>query len=133
VIPVKIVDPEKVAWQGDASQVVFAIGDGLVGIRTGHADAAFAIQPCLAKITAAEGTEVKLFLSAGVARVQNGALTVVADSAETPQQIDRRRAEEALQRAKDRLAKGSSDINFDRARLALARAIHRLQLVDHPL
>lgn len=133
MIPVKIVDPEKVAWQGDASQVVFAIGDGLVGIRTGHADAAFAVQPCLAKITTSEGTEVKLFLSAGVARVQDGALTVVADSAETPAQIDRRRAEEALQRAKDRLAKGTREIDFDRARLALARAIHRLQLVDHPI
>jgi len=129
VIPVTVVDPEKVAWKGDASQVVFAIGDGLVGIRTGHADATFAILPCATRITTAEGEEVKFFLSGGVAQIRSGVLTIVADSAETPENIDRKRAEEARKRAEERLGTASRDIDYDRARLALARAIHRLQMV----
>lgn len=128
MIPVTVVDPEKIAWQGDAAQVVFAIGDGLVGIRSGHADSAFALKPCIARIQTAEGSEAKYFLSGGVARIQKGVLTVVADSAETPEQIDRNRAEQAKRRAQDRLASASRDIDYDRARHALMRAIHRLAI-----
>lgn len=130
MIPVTIVDPEKIAWKGDATQVVFAIDDGLVGIRTGHSDSAFAIKPCIARIQTADGTEAKYFLSGGVARVQKGVLTIVADSAETPQQIDRNRAEEAKRRAQDRLSAANRDVNYDRARLALLRAIHRINLLE---
>ena len=130
MIPVTIVDPEKIAWKGDATQVVFSIDDGLVGIRTGHADSAFAIKPCTARTQTADGTEAKYFLSGGVARIQKGVLTIVADSAETPQQIDRNRAEEAKRRAQDRLSAANRDVNYDRARLALLRAIHRINLIQ---
>lgn len=130
MIPVTVVDPEKIAWKGDATQVVFAIGDGLVGIRSGHADSAFALKPCIARIQTPDGTEAKYFLSGGIARIQKGVLTVVADSAETPDQIDRNRAEEAKRRAQDRLAAANRDVDYDRARLALLRAIHRINLIE---
>lgn len=133
MIPVVVVDPERVAWKGEAEQVVFSIEDGQVGILTGHADSAFAIKPCIARIKPADGEERKFFLSGGVARIEKGALTVLADSAETPEQIDRRRAEEARQRAQERLASASRDVDYDRARLALLRAIYRLQMVGSPL
>lgn len=130
MIPVLVVDPERVAWKGEALQVVFSIEDGEVGIRTGHADAAFAIKPCIARIQPVEGPEVKFFVSSGIARMESGALTILADSAETPEQIDRRRAEEALHRAKDRLADASHSIDYDRARFALMRALYRLQMTS---
>ena len=82
------------------------------------------------------GTEVKSIragkanLRDSFARIQKGVLTVVADSAETPQQIDRNRAEEAKRRAQDRLSAANRDVNYDRARLALLRAIHRINLIE---
>ena len=133
MIPTTVVDPEKVAWKGEATQVVFAIEDGLVGILTGHADAAFAIKPCILRIQPSEGPEIKLFLSGGVARVRSGELTIVADSAETPEQIDRNRAEEARKRALERLGKSTTDVDYDRARMSLARAIFRLQIVTESI
>lgn len=133
MIPVTVVDPERIAWKGEASQVVFSIDDGQVGIRTGHADAAFAIRPCIARIQPQDGSETTFFLSGGVARVQKGVLTILADSAETPEQIDVRRAEEAKRRAEERLASHASDVDHDRARLALMRAIYRLQMTHHSI
>ena len=58
-----IVDPEKVAWKGNAIQVVLGISDGLVGILPGHADAVFALLPEIARITSEDGTEKKVFIS----------------------------------------------------------------------
>lgn len=128
MIPVVVVDPERVAWKGDATQVVFCVEDGQVGILTGHADSAFAIKPCIARIQPKEGPEVRFFLSGGIARIESGALSILADSAETPEQIDRRRAEEAMTRARSRLSEPSHGIDYDRARFALMRALYRLQI-----
>lgn len=132
MIPITVVDPERVAWKGEATQVVFSIEDGLIGILTGHADSAFALKPCIARIQPSQGNELKFFFSGGIARIQGGSLTILADSAETPEQIDRRRAEEARQRAEERLASASRDVDYDRARLSLLRAVYRLQMAGSP-
>ncbi|HNY29740.1 MAG TPA: ATP synthase F1 subunit epsilon [Fibrobacteria bacterium] len=127
-LPTTIVDPEKIAWKGEAEQVVLGIVDGQVGILPGHADAVFAVQPCIAKITLADSSRKEFFLSGGIARLDQGVLTIVADSAETPESIDRIRAEKALERAKQRLQQTDHTIDYDRARIALMKALYRLQL-----
>ena len=129
-LPTTIVDPEKVAWKGEATQVVFGISDGLVGILPGHADAAFALAPEIARITAIDGTLKKVFLSGGVARISKGELTIVANSAEFPEQIDRQRAEKAKERAEQRLSQAHREIDYERARLALSRALYRLEIIQ---
>lgn len=128
MIPVTVVDPEKIAWQGNASQVVLGIQDGSVGILPGHCDAVFALKPCIARIAGEDGKEFKLFLSGGIARVENGKLTIVADSAETPEKIDKDRAEKAKRRAEERLTQASRQVDYERARQALMRALYRLDL-----
>lgn len=131
MISTTVVDPEKIAWQGNASQVVLGIQDGSVGILPGHCDAVFALKPCIARIIAGEnGKEFILFLSGGIARVEGGKLTIVADSAETPEKIDKDRAEKARQRAQRRLSETSRGIDYERARLALMRALIRLDLAN---
>lgn len=127
-LPTTIVDPEKIAWKGEAVQVVLGITDGLVGILSRHADAIFAMVPHVARITLADGTEKSLFISGGVARVTKGELTVIADTAEFPDQIDRERARKAKERAEERLTKGHREINYERARLALMRSLYRLRI-----
>lgn len=128
MIDTTVVDPEKIAWQGMASQVVLGIQDGLVGILPGHCDAVFALKPCIARIATGDGKELKLFLSGGIARMEAGKLTIVADSAETPEQIDKSRAEKAKERAAQRLAQASRGVDYERARLALMRALTRLNM-----
>ena len=128
MIPTTIVDPERIVWQGQATQVVLAIDDGLVGILSGHADAVFALKPCLVRIATEDGKEQKVFVSGGIARVEAGSLTIVADSAETAEKIDRERANKAKLRAEERLSQASRGVDYERARLSLMRALQRLDL-----
>jgi len=130
VISTTVVDPEKIAWQGNATQVVLGIQDGSVGILPGHCDAVFALKPCIARIDTEDGKEFKLFLSGGIARVESGKLIIVADSAETPEKIDKDRAEKAKVRAQNRLTEASRSVDYERARLALMRALMRLDLIS---
>jgi F-type H+-transporting ATPase subunit epsilon len=52
---------------------------------------------------------------------------MLAESAETPAEIDVARAEAAKERALKRLSERHPDLDFERARAALARALNRLK------
>jgi F-type H+-transporting ATPase subunit epsilon len=65
----------------------------------------------------------------GYAEVSFSAVTVLVESAERADQIDRERAARAKERATEKLAKLSKeDSEFERARLALIRALTRLNV-----
>ena len=72
------------------------------------------------------GGETKLFVSGGFMEVTPEKITILADAAEVPDDIDVERAKAAYKRAEERLAKKDSDIDIDRAEAALARAKARL-------
>jgi F-type H+-transporting ATPase subunit epsilon len=55
-------------------------------------------------------------------------VSILAPIAERAEDIDLARAEAARRRAEERLAKPMTDVDFERARIALLRAISRLQI-----
>ena len=60
--------------------------------------------------------------------VLNNHVTMLAESAERPEEIDRARAESAKERAAKRLAERKADIDLERAKIALARSLNRLKV-----
>jgi F-type H+-transporting ATPase subunit epsilon len=64
----------------------------------------------------------------GFAEVTPEHVTVLADSAEKPDEIDIKRAEAARQRAIKRVRSSDEDIDMERAELALRRALTRLRV-----
>ena len=56
-------------------------------------------------------------------------VTVLAETAERAEEIDVSRAEAALARAEKRLASNDTNIDWDRAAVALQRAVIRIQIV----
>ena len=58
-------------------------------------------------------------------------VTVLAQVAEKAEEIDVRRAETARKRAEERLAQPTMDMDFERARIALLKALTRLQAATH--
>jgi F-type H+-transporting ATPase subunit epsilon len=101
--------------------------EGFFGVLPGHA-------PLLAALKAGPiwyrtGAEKHYgFISSGFAEVTADHVTVLATVAERADEIDIARAEAAKRRAEDRLAKPVSDIDMERARIAMMRAIARLQV-----
>jgi F-type H+-transporting ATPase subunit epsilon len=57
-------------------------------------------------------------------------VTILAQVAERPEDIDRERAERARRRAEERLAKPTPEIDFERARIALMKSMIRLQVAS---
>ena len=101
--------------------------DGYFGVLPGHT-------PLLAVLGAGElwyrqGQEKHyLAIAFGFAEVQAERVTILAQVAERPEDIDVTRAEAAKKRAEERLARPAVDMDAERARIALMKSLIRLQV-----
>ncbi len=124
-IHLEIVTPEKHLFSGDVDSVTVPANTGYLGILPGHA-------PLLAELGIGEieykigGRTEYMFCSWGFAEVLPDRVILLAQAAEIGSDIDVKRAEEAKTRAEGLLNSRNVDVDFDRAQLALMRAISRL-------
>jgi len=124
-IKLDIVTPEKVAYSDDVNMVIARTTAGDIGVLPGHAAliAALAVWPL--RILTDSG-EMQIALCGGFIEVQPEKITILANCAELPHEIDIVRAETAKERAEKRLQGSKENIDVDRAEAALKRAIIRL-------
>jgi F-type H+-transporting ATPase subunit epsilon len=126
-----IVTPERQLLRESVVEVTLPGADGRLGVLPGHA-------PLITELGIGEltyrpkgGGEIgPLAILSGFAEVLGDRVTVLAETAERPEEIDVARAEEARKRAQERLALASSDPNVDwgRAAVALQRSLIRIQV-----
>lgn len=122
---VKIIAPDRVFYEGEASFLEFNTMDGIIGVYPRHIPMTVVIEPGVLKIVE-NGTEKKAALHSGFAQILGDSITILAESIEWPEEIDAKRAEEAKIRAERRIKDISQDQN--RAELALKKSILRLQM-----
>ncbi|MFZ7102103.1 MAG: F0F1 ATP synthase subunit epsilon [Peptococcaceae bacterium] len=124
-LKLEVVTPErKVLSEDIASLVVPAIG-GYLGILPNHAPMISGLEPGVLKYKVA-GDYKKMAISGGFLEVSDNKVSVLANTAELPQEIDVERAQQAKERAEQRL-QNKSEVDVLRAENALKRAIARLR------
>jgi F-type H+-transporting ATPase subunit epsilon len=125
-----IVTPERQLLRENVVEVTLPGADGQLGVLPGHA-------PLITELGIGEltyrgqgGSEGTLAVISGFSEVLGDRVTVLAETAERPEEIDLRRAEEAKKRAEERLAAAASDpeIDWARAAIALQRSLIRIQV-----
>jgi len=131
VLPTKltleIVTPERLLVSQQVDEVQLPGAEGYFGVLPGHT-------PLLATLQVGElwyrvGQEKHyLAVAFGFAEVLPDRVTVLAQLAERPEDIDVPRAEAARKRAEERIAKPQSDIDYERARVAMMKSLIRLQV-----
>lgn len=123
----EIVTPEKLVVRDVAEEMQIPGKNGYLGILPGHA-------PLITELAVGEisyrnqGYTHRLAVAWGFAEVLPSRVTVLAETAERADEINVRRAEEAKQRAEERLKSADPNTDFDRAEQALQRADARLQV-----
>lgn len=128
-IQLQIVSADRSLVNAQVDEVEIPGADGYFGVLPGHT-------PLLALLGAGElwyrqGQEKQyLALAFGFAEVQADRVTILAQIAERPDEIDVARAEAARKRAEERIYKPSVDMDAERARIALLKALIRLQVAS---
>ena len=126
-ISLEIVTPERSLVTAQVDELQLPGSEGYFGVLPGHA-------PMLTTLKIGEmwyriGQEkFHLAIAFGFAEVLPDRVTVLAQIAERAEEIDVARAEAAKRRAEERHAKPSPDIDMERARVALMKALVRLQV-----
>jgi F-type H+-transporting ATPase subunit epsilon len=127
---VEIVTPERILLQAQVDELNVPGELGYLGILPGHT--AFLTTLGEGELMVRRGAE-QLFLAVfwGYMEVNDDKVTILAEIAESGDEIDRSRAEAARDRAADWLRRTQeSDIDFERARAALMRSMIRLQVAS---
>lgn len=112
----------------DAVSLVVPAEEGYLGVLAGHAPLIASLVPGEITLKRASHENEVMAVSGGFLEVTPDHVTILADTLERQAEIDRRRAEEALNRAKERLAHMEEGMDIDRARLAMERAMARLKV-----
>ena len=124
---VKIITPEKQFYEGNADMIELTTTEGDIGVYPEHIPLTAVVAPGVLKIH--EGKEVKeAALISGFLTIMPDAVTMMAEIAEWPDEIDFARAEQARVRAQRRLSEHSPEMDVARAEMALKRALVRLGL-----
>jgi F-type H+-transporting ATPase subunit epsilon len=125
----EIVTPEKKVVETAAEEVQIPGKNGYLGILPGHA-------PLITELAVGEITfrqqsgEQTLAVAWGFAEVLPDKVTILAETAERPSEIDVDRARKAKDRAEERLASGDTAVDVERALDSLHRAETRLDVAN---
>ena len=121
----KIIEPDGVFFEGGSDFLEFTSVEGEMGVYKNHIPLTTILEPCVMKIHDG-GERKKAAILGGFIEIQKERITVLAEDANWPEEIDVTSAEAARQRAKDRLARKEAGLDVVRAEAALKRAVARI-------
>lgn len=125
LLELKVITPERVFYEGKVSMVEFNTTEGELGVYKRHIPTTVIIEPGILTITEPEGVK-NAALHAGFAEILPESVIILAEIVEWPSEIDYERAERAKERAEERIAQKASNMDLDRANIALKKAICRI-------
>jgi len=125
----EVVTPEKMVVKDVAEEMQIPGKNGYLGILPGHA-------PLITELAVGEisyrsgGQTHYLAVAWGFAEVLPDKVTILAEAAERPQDIDVARAQQSKQRAEEALKNGKTEADFTHAEDSLKRAETRIDVAE---
>ena len=127
LVDVEIITPDRVFYTGEATMIEFNTTEGEIGVYPNHIALTTVIASGIVTISTEE-EQVKAAVHAGFAEILPDKVTLLAEIAEWPDEIDVKRAQAAEERARERLEKKDANLDVMRAEIALKKALVRQNL-----
>lgn len=128
-LTLEVVTPDRGILKEQVDEVVLPGSEGSFGVLPGHAALLATLQ--VGEMWYRKGQDRHyLAVAFGFVEVLPDRVTVLAQIAEKAEDIDATRAEAARVRAEQRVGSRQTDLDFERARIALMKSLVRLQVVS---
>lgn len=121
----KIIEPDGMFFEGEGDFLEFTSVEGQMGVYKNHIPLTTILEPCVIKIYK-NGEKKKAAVLGGFVEIQKERITILAEDANWPDEIDVDRAKAAKQRAEERINKREEGLDMARAEAALKRSIARI-------
>lgn len=126
---VEIITPDRILYEGEAEFLEFSTASGEIGVYAKHIPMTTVLAPGAAIVHKGEDLIVAA-VHAGFAEILGDKVTILAEIAEWPDEIDVDRAEAAKQRAEEHIANKTMDTDIKRAEFALRKALTRIDVAN---
>ena len=128
-LTLEIVTPERSVVSQQVDEVQIPGVEGSFGVLPGHTPLLATLQ--VGELWYRQGQDTSyVAVSFGFAEVLPDRVTILAQIAESADDIDVTRVHTSEQRAKDRLARPMAEMDFERARLAMLKSLVRLRVAS---
>jgi F-type H+-transporting ATPase subunit epsilon len=122
-----IVTPEREVVREEVEELEIPGTEGYFGVLPGHAPLFSELK--VGEVAYRNGTRwTFLAVAWGFVEVQPDQVRILAETAERAHEIDVDRAMRAKERAEEMISRGGEDVDYNRALVALERAIVRIQV-----
>lgn len=118
-------------YEGECLSLVLPTTNGMYGIRARHSNMIAAVVPGTLRYQLQEDVVLEAAVSEGLAKVENGEVLILVDTAERPEDIDAKRAQRNADAAREALLQKKSILEYRAAQATLARAVSRLRVKRH--
>src|SRR5207249_4890590 len=126
-IELTIVTPERAVVDEAVDELQIPGSEGYFGVLPGHAPLFSELK--VGEVAYRNGTRwTFLAVAWGFVEVQPDQVRILAETAERAHEIDVDRAMRAKERAEEMISRGGEDVDYNRALVALERAIVRIQV-----
>lgn len=125
---VEVVTPERVVYSGQASMVIARGVQGDLGILPKHMPMVTPLKIAPVQIKVEGDKVVRMAVSGGFMEVRGDKVTILAETAEMPGDIDVERAKASKGRAEKRLSEKYPELDVQRAERSLQRALARIDV-----
>lgn len=122
----KVIAINKTFYDGMCVQIILPSIDGQYGVLADHANTVLAISEGEMRIQQEDESWLTGVCGKGHALINNGSVIIIVDTVERPEEIDRVRAEEAMNRAKERMRQKQSTMEYHHSKANINRALARI-------
>lgn len=124
----QIIAANRIFFSGRCQSLIIPAFDGQKEILAHHEAMVIAVDDGEIRFKPEDSTEwQKAVIGMGFVQIVNNRVTLLVETAERPEEIDIRRAEEAKQRAEEQLRQKQSIQEYYHSSASLARAMSRLK------
>ena len=128
VFGVEIITPDRIFHKGEATMIEFNTAAGEIGVYKNHIPLTTVLAPGVVTIHKDGEDNVIAAVHSGFAEILPDKVTLLAETAEWPDEIDVERAQAAKARAEERLAQKTETTDIKRAEFALRKALVRIDI-----
>jgi F-type H+-transporting ATPase subunit epsilon len=123
----QVLASDKVFYKGSCQELIIPLADGEKAILPHHEDMVIAVSIGEMRLLNEKDQWVQAVVGNGFIQIVNNRVTLLVDTAEQPEDIDERRAEEARERAAEQLRQSKSLQEHSHFEASLARSMARLR------
>lgn len=125
-----VITPDKTLFDGETDMLIARTTEGDIGILAHHISYVASLPSSPLKIKMPDGTYKIAAVSGGMIKVSPDKTTIIATAAEWADDIDVEWAKRSENDAREKIEAHNSELEFDRAKLKLQRALNRLSVAE---